>query len=74
MINYTKALEQANKARYKSLTSKSGTVVVDRILYDVIYNVERQAYDLFLNGELEIQLTSFTMAKAKKDAILWLTN
>ena len=74
MVNYSKALEQANKARHRSLTSKSGTVVVDRILYDVVYNPTRQAYDILQAGELVVQLTAFTMSKAKKDAIEWLSN
>jgi hypothetical protein len=75
MISYSKALEEANIARNKSLSGKkNGTVVVDRILYNVVYNTERQAYDLLLNGELQIQLTAFIMSKAKKDAIAWLTN
>lgn len=71
---YSKALKQANKARYKSLTSKSGTVVVDRVLYDVVFNAERQAYDLLLNGDVQVRLTAFKMSSAKKDAINWLTN
>lgn len=74
-LNYSKAMEQANKARMKSLTgNKSGTVVVDRIPYDVVFNVNRQAYDLLLNGDLQVQLTAFVMNKAKKDAIEWLSN
>lgn len=74
MINHNEALDQANQARAKSLNSKSGTVVVDRILYDVVFNNQRQAYDLVMNGELQIHLTAFQMSKVKKDATEWLSN
>lgn len=73
-LNHSKAMEQANIARNKSLNAKNGTVVVDRILYNVVFNAQRQAYDLLLNGEIQIQLTAFKMANAKRDAIEWLSN
>lgn len=73
-LNYRNALKSADATRSKSLAGKTGTVVVDRILYHVVYNAPRQAYDLMLDGGLQVQLTAFQMAKAKKDAIEWLSN